>query len=567
MTSMSLKSSGSKEISGPLSTLSSDGYVDRSRHDIILLSYSDDTYSDAEQRQYGFYDLETDGALRGGGKLKLMTRCHFGLLLNYAGIGLMYGALPSTILPLMKYYLQMESYQVQAASSIVNTAWSFKTFGGILSDSFPIFGYRRKSYMVIGWVICAACLLSIGLIPMPEPYFFPKSTTVKNENAKHHGWMYALTMAGATFGYFFVNVASDGMVVEIAQREPMHTRGETQTLIYATRSMFMTVANIFIGTAFNDAKYGGTFSWSLEYNIVMRILACCAVIPLLGSIFLLHEDKSYHRMSFHLRCSEMWRIAQTRAVWQVLAFELIAAFCLSFGSSASASVATIWAKVEPFHRGIANLVTGVIYTGSLYITKVYLLQISWVKAFCVTTVWIVFIRLIFIGSTIFDIVRNQFFWFYMQSFIQPASAVRFLLFTFPITEIAEVGYEGTTFGLVTTFHNMAIPLGVSASKSVGSYFNINDKRVRADDLDIRWTVFYTYLIAWTVQCASMLSLFLLPRQRLEIQQVRHYGGHSRVAGFCVLLCLAFILLYSTITNAMSLFKSTSCYRVAGGNGC
>ncbi|GAB9467592.1 hypothetical protein Gpo141_00004931 [Globisporangium polare] len=525
-----------------------------------------------KRHEYSFYDLQDDGALRGGGKVTLFGCKTFGLLLNYAGIGLMYGALPSTMLPFLKYYLNMESYQVQAASAVVNIAWSFKTFGGIVSDSFPIFGYRRKSYMVLGWALCFGALLFLSTVSPPEPYYEPGTRTTTrtklNADAPHHGWMYVLTMALATFGYFFANVAADGMVVELAQREPMKSRGETQTLAYAMRSLFMIIADLFIGMSMNSERYGGDFSWSMDFNKVMLVLAFFALAPLLGSVLLLHEEKLSHvGLTFRARCREMWRIAQSRAVWQVLAFELVAAFCLSFSSAAGVSVETNWAKVQPFQSALASLVTGLIYTCALYVTKLYLLQVSWVRMYCVSTLWIVGVNLVYVGCTVFDIMRDQHFWLYMQAFVSPASALRFLLFSFPIVEIAEKGFEGTTYGLVVTFHNMAIPLGVSAYKSIDSYFDISDDRIHADSPEVRRTVFYTYLLAWGVQIASMGAIFLLPRQRLEIQHLRFYGGQSRTAGVVVVVTLAFVLIYSATTNVLSLFKSTQCLRIAGGRGC
>lgn len=525
-----------------------------------------------KRHEYSFYDLQNDGALRSGGKVTLFGRRTFGLLLNYAGIGMMYGALPSTMLPFLKYYLNMESYQVQAASAVVNIAWSFKTFGGIVSDSFPIFGYRRKPYMVLGWALCFGALLLLSTISLPEPYYAPgtrMTARVKlNVDAPHRGWMYVITMALATFGYFFANVAADGMVVELAQREPMASRGETQTFAYAMRSLFMIVADLFIGMAMNSERYGGDFSWSMDFDKVMLVLAFFVLAPLLGSIFLLHEEKLTHiGLTFRARCREMWRIAQSRAVWQVLAFELMAAFCLSFSSAAGVSVETNWAQVQPFQKSLASLVTGLIYTAALYVTKVYLLQVSWVHMYCVSTIWIVGVKLVYVGCTVFDVVREQHFWLYMQAFVSPASALRFLLFSFPIIEIAEKGFEGTTYGLVVTFHNMAIPLGVSAYKSIDSYFDISDDRIHADSPEVRWTVFYTYLLAWGVQLASMGAIFLLPRQRLEIQHLRFYGGQSRAAGVVVIVTLALVLMYSATTNVLSLFKSTQCLRIAGGRGC
>ncbi|TYZ59856.1 hypothetical protein PybrP1_005798 [[Pythium] brassicae (nom. inval.)] len=102
-----------------------------------------------------------------------------------------------------------------------------------------------------------------------------------------------------------------------------------------------------------------------------------AVAPLLGSVFLLHEDRAAQRLPLGARCREMWRLMQSRVVWQVLAFELVAAFCLSFSSAAGVAVETSWAAVQPFHKSLAALGTGLVYTGALYATKVYLLEVSW----------------------------------------------------------------------------------------------------------------------------------------------------------------------------------------------
>ncbi|DBA00825.1 TPA: hypothetical protein N0F65_008468 [Lagenidium giganteum] len=426
-----------------------------------------------EELLYARYHLESDGAIRSGGKPNLFSRKRLGLVLNYAGIGVMYGALPSTLLPFLKYYLHMESYQVQAAAAVVNTAWGFKMFGGMISDSIPIGGYRRKSYMVIGWCVCCAALVMLG------------TRDVRNQDAPDAGWLYVVTMACATFGYFFANVAADGMIVEIGQREPIHLRGEIQK----------------------------------------------------------------------------------RAVWQVLVFEVISGFCLSFDSAAAVSVETNWAKVQPFPKAMASLVTGLLYTSGLYITKLYLLQVSWKWLFCWSTVWIAGIQFVYVCSTIFDAVRNQYFWLYMDALVAPATALRFLLFTFPIIEIAESGCEGTTFGLVVTFHNMAIPLGISAYKSLDSFFDISDEAIHEDSTQVRLNVLWTYVLSFGVQLSSLVCLWLLPTQRIDIQRLRFQGGSSRFAAIIVVITLGAVLVYSTATNVLSLFRSTACLRIAGGRGC
>src|SRR3984957_21032204 len=50
----------------------------------------------------------------------------------------------------------------------IGLAWYFKPFVGIITDAFPIFGSRRKSYMLIGAVM--ALLASLALYFTPRAY-------------------------------------------------------------------------------------------------------------------------------------------------------------------------------------------------------------------------------------------------------------------------------------------------------------------------------------------------------------------------------------------------------------
>ncbi|KAH9158628.1 hypothetical protein AeNC1_019147, partial [Aphanomyces euteiches] len=67
-------------------------------------------------------------------------------------------------------YLKLEGYQTASYTQLVTMGWSFKVFFGMLSDCFPIFGYRRKSWILIGWTITMVCLLIMISSSLGEPY-------------------------------------------------------------------------------------------------------------------------------------------------------------------------------------------------------------------------------------------------------------------------------------------------------------------------------------------------------------------------------------------------------------
>ncbi|GMF10025.1 unnamed protein product [Phytophthora lilii] len=540
-----LKSSSlSMSLSPNALSLSLDSLPPELRADpLVLLHVAPPDATQGERREYGFYGLEQDGALRPGGQLALRSRRALGLLLSYAAIGALYGGINSAVVPFLSNFLQLQQGQVRAASTVINTAWNFKAFGGLLTDSVRVCGYRRKPYLVLGWLLCMASLLYLGAPAMPR---------AGNTDA---AWRYVLFMTLGTVGYFLANVAADAVVVEIAQREPLPTRGHTQVSIYAARMLGLTVMDLFVAGTLNGSEYGGSFSWSLSLNQIMLVLAACTAVPLVGSIWFLHEDPTpqtvpiysfsdvvscpvgqqcRHQpdtapldppLDFGERCQLIWRLMQSRAMWQLLMFELVASFCLTIDSNANSAIEANWVDVKPWPKTIAMAVWSLAFTGGLFMTQRFLLRGAWGHLFCIATIWTVGIDVITVACTVFDVVRNRVFWLYMQVLAAPAVGLRFLVLLFPIVELAPRGIEGTTYGLVITFRNMAIPLGTTAYKAIDSYFSVSDEDVHDDSDSTRLEVVYTYVIAWAFQLFSLAFIGLLPRQKLEVQQLRYYGGY------------------------------------------
>ncbi|CAI5733860.1 unnamed protein product [Peronospora destructor] len=538
-----------------------------------------------ERREYTFYGLEQDGALRPGGQVPLLTRQRIGLLLNYVAIGALYGGINIALVPFLNKYLEVPQYQTRATSTVINMAWSFKVFAGFLIDSVKICRYRRKPYLIIGWTLCITSLLYLETFDVP------------GAGSAHEIWRYVVLLTLGTLGYLLANVAADAIVVDIAQREPLPTRGHTQVIVYAAEAFGMTIMSLFVTGTLNGPESGGSFSWSLNSNQVILVLAACAVMPLVGSIWFLHEDLTAQTvpifsffdmascsvapqqpqpetapldssLNFGARCQLIWRLVQRRTMWQLLMFEFVASFCLTIDSSAKSLIEMNWVNVQLWPKAIEVAVWSLVFIGGLLIARFFLLHSAWRRIYCAATVWAVGVDFIRVACTVFNVVRNRNFWLYMQVLAAPAMALRFLVLLLPIVELIPRGIEGTTYGLVTSFRNMAIPFGRTAYKAIDSYFSISSEDVHLDSDSTRLRVIYTYLIGWAFQLTSLAFIGLLPRQKLEVQQLRYYyGGYSTSAGWIVIIVLSSVLMYLTTVNVLSLFKSTSCFRIVGGSGC
>ena len=520
-------------------------------------------------------DIE-GGALRAGGAPDLYSFKNIGFLAQYAAVGVIYGAFPRTIYPFLQIYLNMEGYQYAAASTLVTMAWSFKTFIGIISDSFPIMGYRRRPYMVIGWTMCFAFLLLMAILPVDDPFHLDLSyrdvkaadipAHLKNENAPASGAKYILLMMFASLGYVIADVAADGMVVEFAQREPEATRGTTQTMIYLTRTIFSIFSAALIGFCMNGQVYGGEFTWSLQFNHMMAILAVAAAIIIPLSIFCIQEEK-VEKENFAMRCREMWTILQQRAIWQIMAMKFFSGIFSNFGAAPGTLVQRHWAHVQPLNDTVFSIVGTLVFAATLWITKKYGLNWDWRMTILWTTIITIIIDSVVSFLTIFDVVRNQWFWLGVPILEELPVGIRFIISTYVVVEVAEKGHEGATYGLLTTISNLSIPLAASFYKNVDAYFNAFRDDVIRDDSDARWQVAYTFIIMYVMKMISLAFLPLLPRQKKEAQELKRTGGSNRTAGMIAIIIAGLSLIWSITTNLLSIFPATSCLKIAGGQGC
>ncbi|RLO13538.1 hypothetical protein DYB28_013711, partial [Aphanomyces astaci] len=65
---------------------------------------------------------------------------------------------------------------------------------------------------------------------------------------------------------------------------------------------------------------------------------------------------------------------------------------------------------------------------------------------------------------------------------------------------------------------------------------------------------------------ALTWLWMLPPQRLQMQELKKKGGKSPLAGTILLSVFLVCLSFSVTTSIMSIYPSTKCYRIAGGNG-
>src|SRR5262249_22086085 len=73
------------------------------------------------------------------------------------------GRLPLQLL--LKIQLHCNAQTSAAFLVVTSFAWNVKPLAGILSDAFPLFGTRRRHYMLLGAGMAAVCWFLVGVVP------------------------------------------------------------------------------------------------------------------------------------------------------------------------------------------------------------------------------------------------------------------------------------------------------------------------------------------------------------------------------------------------------------------
>ncbi|KDO28883.1 hypothetical protein SPRG_05754 [Saprolegnia parasitica CBS 223.65] len=523
-----------------------------------------------------------DGALVAGGALSLVSREALALFSQYFAIGILYGMLPGMQYSVFQNYLKMEGYQVSAYGVLVVLGWSFKVFFGMLSDCVPIMGYRRKPWMLIGWVIATICLCVMTFSSFPDPYcdareipcpkkvptgvnMTPELRKWYNFDAPDQGGKFVMLSVIVSFGYVMADCAADAMVVQYAQREPVAIRGRTQTAIYTLRYIGSTVAQVCIAFLLNGEEYGGSFSYSVSPNVIYAIcLVPCALI-MLSTLFLLVEVKT-ERTPFGAYISNFWGLLQKRVMWQICAFKFINQVFAGIGATPGSPMASVWAEVEPLNDALSGVLSYLIMTLVMAAVGKWGLHWNWRWVIALGTIGIILIDGIVIFVTIWDVFRNQWFFTGVPLADNVPAGIRFIVATYCAVEIADIGNEGATYGLVTTISNLASPFASVIYKLIDSYFDVSMDQMAVDDNHVRWEVTYCYFISYACKLAALGWLFLLPPQKEAMQELKKRGQTSKLAGALLVIVFFLALTFSVTTNFLSVYPSTKCLRVAGGKG-
>eukprot|EP00644_Phytophthora_capsici_P010961 jgi/Phyca11/542614/estExt2_Genewise1Plus.C_PHYCAscaffold_90602 len=460
------------------------------------------------------------------------------MLTHIAAVGTVYGTVSGVIYSVLNNYLHMSTTLVATATALVTFPRALRIFTGMLTDTCPIFGYRRRPYMIIGWSLSFISCLLMAALPLGDPYYgdpslsdialvdmTPEQLATLNTDAPSRGVKLIILMMIANFGSVMAYSGFNGALMDASQREPEATRGTLIGDVIVIHYVFMVVSSFMTGIGLNGEDYGGTFSWTMGFNAVMWVCAAASFLTIPFSWYCIQEVKNERAQMPILPF--LYDVFQQEVIYRYSAFR----FCFSVFSqitvTASSVIQSDWARVEPLNSGIASMLTAFL-----------------------------------------TISGTQWFWLGVPLVGEVPFAAADYVAQLLILEIGnQKGFEATLLGLGVTTESVGTPFATVITKSVDGYFDIERTFIEQDNHHVRSQVTYTYLIAYAFNLLSIAAVYWLPKQKDEVHEMQQRNHKSKFFGILTMSYLIFSLAWTLMTNILSLFESTSCLRIAGGTGC
>jgi len=479
--------------------------------------------------------------------VSLLRRENLAVPACYLCVGLLQG-LSGPLINVYPLDLNATEAQQTTISALRGLPSTFKLAFGFWSDNVPLRGYRRKSYMFVGWLIASASMAALALMydlslekatGISDVDGTKQEVTIAPENAPT---IEAFSLAVLLFGtgFWFADVMGDSIVAEKAKLEPPEFRGQLQSTCYACRFFGLMMAAP-VSTVLYSTYGPGT------------VIVLMATIPLfmLPLVYQMWERKNAPVRPTRDQCSEIWNTVCSRAVWQPLGF----VFLYNLLQVGNAAWKEFLKSVLHFSSNQLNtllIVAYVLLYAGIMAYKYYFIKWTWRAVYIFTTVLNGFfsaLQVLLIQGITFGISP---FLFALgdDAFADFISGIQFLPTTIMMVHLCPTGSEGCSYAMFTTVNNSALSLSSAISTMMLGIWDVSKDTMMSGDLSgmTKLTILTTGL-----QMSGLLFVGLLPKTKEDLARLHtNMRAGSSWGGFIFLAVTLYSVLYSIRIGIMNI---------------
>jgi len=458
---------------------------------------------------------------------------------------LMVGMLQGIAGPLCNVYpldLGASEAQQTTITSVRLLPASFKLVFGFISDNVPFGGFRRKSYMLMGWCMSSFSLFllmlnsNLKLIHRDDD----DGSTITNvpPDAPSIPFL-SLCILGFGIGMWWADVMADAVVAEKSKLELQ--RGNIQSTCYAFRFFGLLISSP-LATALYTS-YGPRC-----------LIAWLAFMPLamLPVVFCLQENRydADKMKSTPEQCREIWSTVCSRAVWQPMGFKFLYNV-LHVGNAAwKQYLRTVLHFTSSELNYILVVAHALLYAGVI-MYKRFFMTWSWRYIYFMTTsicACFSVLQVLLIKGMTFG-MSNFFFALGDEALSEFVLGIQFLPTTIMMVNLCPDGSEGASYAMFTTVSNSANTVHRALSTMMLGIWDVSEGALGRGELNgmIKLT-----LLTSILQVSGILFLGLLPRNKEDLAKLRNETFNSQLGGSIFLTITFSSLLYATVIGYLNI---------------
>ncbi|CAI5732187.1 unnamed protein product [Peronospora destructor] len=542
--------------------------------------------------------------------VNLVSQWHIGLLVSTGFAGILLTCLKRGVLPLLRYQLKMKEHQVNAASVLLQMPWSYSFIWGFISDAVPILDSRRKSYIILAWIMTMLSCFSMALLDQFVSSRAEGNDLTPADMLKHTELLmdvYIFLLEVTNFGCIVALTIGQTYVIAQTRRERITVRGTALGTLLIAQFSGQLFGEIITDYAIFDFTELGMRP-KVTVRQTMLFFVFYTVIPLIGLCTCFFEKSDpppidsardrynrattenletsaselqrayitasnfYQRLKLalrghwiRLRCA-LGKESTSRVTPFLIGFVFMSEFSLTYPTNRLKQ----WCGIDAKAVSMNNSMSEVFSLLPVILWKYFAMNKDWR--------WCVFSSLVIITMTP-QLV------YYMMATLNPASrnidifAVVSALTAFLRTaivilqlaitaEIAPVGGEGAFVGIVVSMSTSMRLMANTVSNLIGFMFKDVENAVSGKS-DPDWMqVAFALVLSHIIRVLGLVALVFLPKQKRHLQRLHRYGDTgNRCTTWWILACLAVSFIISTVFNALAMAPSTSCMGIVGGSGC
>jgi folate/biopterin transporter len=305
-------------------------------------------------------DLPPDSSPEGWRKLLFgqePTLELFAILIVYGVQGIL-GLAKLAVSFFLKDELHLSPAKVAALLGIAALPWVIKPLFGFVSDGLPIFGYRRRPYLILAGLLGTGAWLSLATVV-------------------HSSGLATLAIAVTSLSVAFSDVLVDSIIVERARGESLSKAGSLQSLCWGASALGGLL------TAYASGMLLSKFT-------PQTVFAVTAIFPLLVTLvaFWIDEQPVVAQQSAVAQAQtqvvQLWEALKQKAIWLPLLFVFLWQ-CTPTGESSFFYFVTNELGFQPEFLGRVRLVSSLASLIGIWVFQHYLKAVPFRQIFGWTT--------------------------------------------------------------------------------------------------------------------------------------------------------------------------------------